>query len=114
MRIYSFSLDSEHELISAVETKDKDEILNALKNCYKEVYKKIPDKYSEIDLYRNLREINHLPNYDCFNMTDDDYIHAICDLLRKFSNFCEDYDILLANYDYDILLAHDDYDDIYY
>lgn len=86
-RKWEYSLESGAVLRDAIWDGSNEDALKALKNCYKEIHKLIPDIYDEDDLENDIEEIdNQLDN--CENY-DDDVQDEINYMLRNFYDFCD-------------------------
>ena len=72
---------------------DKNKTLLALKKCYEELHKVMPEWYDECDLESDADEIDNqldnCENYLEYGMTEDDIQEEINCLLYKFYDFCD-------------------------
>lgn len=99
-RKWKYRLKSGAYLRDIIDDGSNEDTLKALKNCYKEIHKLIPDIYDEDDLENDIEEIdNQLDNCENYlecDMTEEDIITEINYMLRNFYNFCDDNNIWVA------------------
>ena len=80
-------------LRKAIASEDKVAVLEALKDCWTEIYKKMPDYYDEYDLSNDIddidNQIDNAVNYEEYDMTEDDVEDEVNYLLDQFYDFCD-------------------------
>lgn len=93
MANWKIKLMSGKNLRRAIDSEDKVAVLEALKDCWEEIHKKMPDDYDEYDLENDLDEIenqlDNAENYEEYDMTEDDVEGEVNYLLDQFYDFCD-------------------------
>jgi hypothetical protein len=94
MRKWTYELMAGKQLRQAISDDDMIATLDALKECWKEINKAIPDVYDIDDLENDLEELDNqldnCENYEDYGMTEDDVQDEINYLLRRFYDICDD------------------------
>lgn len=85
------------KLRKAINDDDNVQILEALKECYKEINRIMVSVFDDDDLEDILSEIDNqldnCKNYEDYDMTEDDVQDEINYILRNFYDFCDDWRI---------------------
>lgn len=91
---WTYKLMAGKQLRQAISDDDMTATLDALKECWKEINKAIPDVYDADDLEDNLEELDNqldnCKNYEDYSMTEDDVQDEINYMLRQFYDLCDD------------------------
>ena len=94
---WTYKLMAGKQLRQAISDDDMTATLDALKKCWKEINKIMPDVYDTDDLENDLEELDNqldnCKNYEDYDMTEDDVQDEINYLLRQFYDFCDDWRI---------------------
>ena len=94
MRKWTYKLMTGKQLRQAISDDDMTATLDALKECWKEISKAMPDVYDADDLENDLEEIDNqldnCGNYEDYSMTEDDVQDEINYMLRQFYDLCDD------------------------
>lgn len=93
MTKWKYTLVTGKTLRTAIQSDENKQTLLALKQCYEELHKVMPEWYDECDLESDIDEIDNqldnCENYLDYDMTEDDIQREINCLLDKFYNFCD-------------------------
>lgn len=93
MRRWAYKLMTGKQLRQSISDDDMTATLDALKECWKEINKAMPDIYDEDDLEDELEELDNqldnCKNYEDYSMTEDDVQEEINYMLRNFYDFCD-------------------------
>lgn len=93
MTKWKYTLATGKALKTAIQSDENEETLLALKKCYEELHKVMPEWYDECDLESDADEIDNqldnCENYLDYDMTEDDIQKEVNCLLDKFYNFCD-------------------------
>lgn len=93
MRKWKYELFTGKALREAISEDSNEATLEALRACYKEIHRVMPDWYTEADLEEDIAEIenqlDNCENYEEYDMTEDDVQEEINYLLRHFYDFCD-------------------------
>jgi hypothetical protein len=91
---------TDKQLREAISDDDMAATLDALKDCWKEINKAMPDIYDEDDLENDLEELDNqldnCENYEDYSMTEDDVQEEINYMLRNFYAFCDNNNIWIT------------------
>lgn len=100
MRKWKYKLITGKALREAISEDSNEATLAALKTCYKEIHRAMPDWYDEDDLENDCAEIDNqldnCENYFDYDMTEDDVQDEINYMLRRFYDFCDDNSIWIG------------------
>lgn len=90
---WKYKLIAGKQLRQAISDDDMTTTLDALKECWKEINKAIPDVYDADDLEDNLEELDNqldnCKNYEDYSMTEDDVQEEINWQLSHLYDFCD-------------------------
>ena len=93
MRKWKYELSTGKALREAISEDSNEATLEALRTCYEEIHRVMPDWYDEDDLENDCTEIDdqldNCKNYANYDMTEYDIQDAINNLLRHFYDFCD-------------------------
>ena len=93
MRKWKYKLFTGKALREAISEDSNEATLEALRTCYEEIHRVMPDWYDEDDLENDCAEIDNqldnCKNYADYDMTEDDVQNGINYLLRDFYDFCD-------------------------
>ena len=97
MANWKYKLKSGKALRDAIDAEDNVETLNALRACFEEIHRAMPDMYDEDDLEDDINEIenqlDNCENYADYDMTYDDIEDEINYMLNGFYDLCDSYRI---------------------
>lgn len=97
MRKWTYELMTGRQLRQAISDDDMVATLDALKECWKEINKAMPDIYDEDDLEYDLEELDNqldnCENCEDYSMTEDDIQDEINWQLSRFYDFCDEWRI---------------------
>lgn len=100
MRRWTYKLMTGKQLRQAISDDDMTATLDALKECWEEINKAMPDIYDNDDLVNDLEELDNqldnCTNYEDYSMTEDDVQDEINYILRNFYDFCDDNNIWIT------------------
>ena len=90
---WKYKLIAGKQLRQAISDDDMTATLDALKECWKEINKAMPDVYDTDDLEDNLEELDNqldnCKNYEDYSMTEDNVQEEINWQLSRFYDFCD-------------------------
>ena len=97
MRRWTYKLMTGKQLRQAISDDDMTATLDALKECWEEINKAMPDIYDEDDLEDDLEELDNqldnCKNYEDYSMTEDDVQDEINWQLSRLYDFCDEWGI---------------------
>lgn len=94
---WKYKLMTGKQLRQAISDDDMVATLDALKECWKEISKAMPDVYDADDLVNDLEELDNqldnCKNYEDYSMTEDDVQEEINWQLSRLYDFCDEWRI---------------------
>lgn len=97
MANWKYKLKSGKALRDAINAEDNVDTLNALRDCFEEIHRAMPDMYDEDELEDDINEIenqlDNCENYADYDMTLDDVEDAVNYMLEEFYDLCDAYRI---------------------
>jgi len=94
MAKWKYTLKTGNALRQAIDSEDIEKVLDALKDCYLELNKAMPDWFDEDALEDKIADIDNefdnLENYENYDMTYDDVEANVDYLLETFYDICDD------------------------
>ena len=97
MRRWKYTLMTGKQLRQAISDDDMTATLDALKECWKEISKAMPDVYEADDLVNDLEELDNqldnCANYEDYSVTEDDIQDEINWQLSRLYDFCDEWGI---------------------
>ena len=94
MRKWTYKLMTGKQLRQAISDDDMTATLDALKECWKEINKAMPDVYDADDLENVLEgldnQLDNCENYEDYSMTEDDVQEEINWQLSRLYDFCDE------------------------
>lgn len=97
MKRWTYNLTAGKQLRQVISDDDMVATLDALKECWKEINKVMPDVYDADDLEYDLEELDNqldnCENYEDCSMTEDDIQDEINWQLSRLYDFCDEWRI---------------------
>lgn len=94
---WAYTLNSGKELRTAIRRDDPGAVLEALKSCFRELHRKLPEDFDEYDLDEVFDDIDNerdnLYNYEDYDMTYQDVLDNIDYILNNLYDICNALDV---------------------